>query len=42
MRASETVGAVAFSRRSNGKTGQVEAAQILTVLGTIPDGFDIA
>jgi hypothetical protein len=42
MREKETVGAVAFSRRSNAQTEEVEAAKILTVLGTIPDGFDIA
>jgi hypothetical protein len=42
MREKETVGAVAFSRRSNTQTEEVEAAKILTVLGTIPDGFDIA
>ena len=42
MREKETVGSVAFSRRSNAQTGEVEAAKILTVLGTIPDGFDIA
>jgi hypothetical protein len=40
-REKETVGAVAFSRRSNAQTEEVEAAKILTVLGAIPDGFDI-
>jgi hypothetical protein len=42
MRNSKTVGAVAFSRRSNMQTGTVEAAEILRILGMIPDGFDIA
>ena len=42
MREKETVGAVAFSRRSNAQTGEVETAEILTVLGKIPNGFDIA
>ena len=42
MRNSKTVGAVAFSRRSNLQTGTVEAAEILRILGMIPDGFDIA
>jgi hypothetical protein len=42
MREKQTVGAVAFSRRSNARTGEVEAAEILTVLGKIPNGFDIA
>jgi len=42
MREKETVGSVAFSRRSNVQTGEVETAEILTVLGKIPDGFDIA
>jgi hypothetical protein len=42
MRQKETVGAVAFSRRSNAQTEEVEAAKILLVLGTIPDDFDIA
>ena len=42
MRDNDTVGAVAFSRRSNSETGIVEPAQILTVLGKIPRGFDIA
>jgi hypothetical protein len=42
MRNSKTVGAVAFSRRSNLQTGTVEAAEILRIPGMIPDGFDIA
>jgi hypothetical protein len=42
MRNNKTVGAVAFSRRSNMQTRKVEAAEILTVLGMIQDGFDIA
>jgi predicted RNA-binding Zn-ribbon protein involved in translation (DUF1610 family) len=41
MREKDTVGSVAFSRRSNEQTGEVETAEILTV-GKIPDGFDIA
>jgi hypothetical protein len=41
MREKETVGSVAFSRRSNAQTSEVETAEILTVLGKIPDGFDI-
>ena len=42
MREKDTLGSVAFSRRSNDQTGEVETAEILTVLGKIPDGFDIA
>lgn len=42
MRDREIAGAVAFSRRANAASGEVEGAAILTKLGTIPDGFDIA
>jgi hypothetical protein len=42
MREKETAGSVAFSRRNNAQTGEVETAEILTVLGKIPNGFDIA
>jgi hypothetical protein len=42
MRDREIVGAAAFSRRADTASGEVESAVILSKLGTIPEGFDIA
>jgi hypothetical protein len=38
----EISGAVAFSRRTHAASGEPEDAIILSVFGTVPDGFDIA
>jgi hypothetical protein len=41
-REEDIVGAVAFSRRGDPESGEVETAVILEALGNIPEDFDIA
>jgi hypothetical protein len=42
IREEDIAGAVAFSRRSDSISGEVEDAVILEVFGAIPEHFDIA